>query len=295
MDGRDDNEKLSPSDFDSDLDKSTTDVKKKPSKIISSIGIVVGIGLMAFLIWNLLPSSGSAEQVNDDRALKNEPQLPLQLSSKSQLPVSSDLPQKEQILSVTVPNESSDKSGQQIDMQKSISNISGQNASAPHIDIQNTEEKRVKQNINNKQMAIKSEIVGEKQDVDISKIQNRVDVLEKRMIEIHKFMEGSVHAAKRNEKEINKRKKTINKTEKNNEAASKKIIDNRVPNKIESAVQDGTSMKLKAVLEGRAWLQDRTGATLTVAPGDTIPGVGVVRTIDADNGIVFLTNGKQLK
>jgi len=51
---------------------------------------------------------------------------------------------------------------------------------------------------------------------------------------------------------------------------------------------------LKAVLEGRAWLQLRSGETVTVAPGDHVAGVTVV-AIDAVQGQVRLSNGTVLR
>lgn len=52
---------------------------------------------------------------------------------------------------------------------------------------------------------------------------------------------------------------------------------------------------LKAVLEGRAWLQLGSGETVTAAPGDDVAGVGTVSVIDAERGEVRFANGAVLK
>lgn len=56
-----------------------------------------------------------------------------------------------------------------------------------------------------------------------------------------------------------------------------------------------TGITLKAVLEGRAWLQLKSGETVTVAPGDNVAGMGAVRSIDAERGEVRFTNGQVLQ
>lgn len=49
---------------------------------------------------------------------------------------------------------------------------------------------------------------------------------------------------------------------------------------------------LRAVIPGRAWLEDDQGQTLTVAIGDKLLGYGRVSNIDAQQGIVSTTSGK---
>ncbi|MDQ1090707.1 intracellular multiplication protein IcmG [Xanthomonas sacchari] len=56
-----------------------------------------------------------------------------------------------------------------------------------------------------------------------------------------------------------------------------------------------TGIQLKAVLEGRAWLQMKSGETVSVAPGDSIPGAGTVSTIDVERNEVRLSNGSTLR
>ena len=48
---------------------------------------------------------------------------------------------------------------------------------------------------------------------------------------------------------------------------------------------------LKAVLEGRAWFQAKNGETITVSPGEEVPGLGIVKSIDIDRGEVRFNNG----
>ncbi|MFM0265520.1 hypothetical protein [Paraburkholderia sediminicola] len=61
-----------------------------------------------------------------------------------------------------------------------------------------------------------------------------------------------------------------------------------------TAAADG-SLKLKAVLEGRAWIQTKSGDTVTVSTGDqVVPGV-TVKAIDVDAGEVRLSNGNVLR
>lgn len=54
------------------------------------------------------------------------------------------------------------------------------------------------------------------------------------------------------------------------------------------------SLTLKAVLEGRAWVQLKSGETVTVAPGDEVGGV-TVTSIDAERGTVRMSNGAVLR
>lgn len=56
-----------------------------------------------------------------------------------------------------------------------------------------------------------------------------------------------------------------------------------------------TGIQLKAVLEGRAWLQLKSGETVSVAPGDAIPGAGTVSAIDVERNEVRLSNGSALR
>ncbi|MEQ7767231.1 IcmG-like type IV secretion system protein [Xanthomonas hortorum] len=56
-----------------------------------------------------------------------------------------------------------------------------------------------------------------------------------------------------------------------------------------------SGIQLKAVLEGRAWLQLKNGETVSVAPGDTIPGAGTVSAVDVERNEVRLNNGTSLR
>jgi len=48
---------------------------------------------------------------------------------------------------------------------------------------------------------------------------------------------------------------------------------------------------VRAMIPGRAWLITQDGSTITVSVGDTIPGYGVVDTIDANQGTVTMSSG----
>ncbi|WP_141718697.1 hypothetical protein [Burkholderia cenocepacia] len=63
----------------------------------------------------------------------------------------------------------------------------------------------------------------------------------------------------------------------------------------QGATGGDSSMRLKAVTEGRAWVQTKAGETVTVTMGDTVaPGV-TVKSINADSGEVRLSNGNVLR
>lgn len=62
----------------------------------------------------------------------------------------------------------------------------------------------------------------------------------------------------------------------------------------EGASAEGMSaheLQLQAVLQDRAWFKTKTGETVTVAPGEELRGVGVVKQIDAEGGRVVFANG----
>ncbi|KVR89435.1 hypothetical protein WK28_23775 [Burkholderia vietnamiensis] len=63
----------------------------------------------------------------------------------------------------------------------------------------------------------------------------------------------------------------------------------------QGAAGGDSSMRLKAVTEGRAWVQTKAGETVTVTTGDSVaPGV-TVKSINADSGEVRLSNGNVLR
>ncbi|WP_124492386.1 hypothetical protein [Burkholderia stagnalis] len=63
----------------------------------------------------------------------------------------------------------------------------------------------------------------------------------------------------------------------------------------QGAAGGDSSMRLKAVTEGRAWVQTKAGETVTVTTGDPVaPGV-TVKSINADSGEVRLSNGNVLR
>jgi len=52
---------------------------------------------------------------------------------------------------------------------------------------------------------------------------------------------------------------------------------------------------LKAIVPGRAWLVASNGSTLTVREGTSIPGYGVVKLIDAQQGRVVMRSGRVIR
>ncbi|KAG0189369.1 hypothetical protein DFQ28_003495 [Apophysomyces sp. BC1034] len=52
-----------------------------------------------------------------------------------------------------------------------------------------------------------------------------------------------------------------------------------------------SDLHLKAVLDGRAWFQTKGGESITVAPGDDVKGLGIVKAIDAERGQVTFSSG----
>ncbi len=69
--------------------------------------------------------------------------------------------------------------------------------------------------------------------------------------------------------------------------------DRQISQKVTSAAQP--VLQLKAVLEGRAWLQTKGGESITVAVGETVPGLGVVKAIDVDQAQIIFSNGLVLR
>lgn len=80
--------------------------------------------------------------------------------------------------------------------------------------------------------------------------------------------------------------KAISKAIKRNSADTSSSVKDRTPSR-----GHGAGPKLKAVLVGQAWFQTSSGATLTVSPGDTVPGYGQVQSINVDAGEVRFTDG----
>lgn len=49
---------------------------------------------------------------------------------------------------------------------------------------------------------------------------------------------------------------------------------------------------VQAIIPGRAWLVSSQGQTLTLRVGSTLPGYGIVKSIDAEQGRVMMSTGK---
>lgn len=52
---------------------------------------------------------------------------------------------------------------------------------------------------------------------------------------------------------------------------------------------------IQAVVPGRAWIISNTGTTLTVREGSSVPGYGIVKLIDAQQGRVLTGSGRVIK
>lgn len=53
--------------------------------------------------------------------------------------------------------------------------------------------------------------------------------------------------------------------------------------------------EVKAVVPGRAWVQSNAGRLTTVKVGDRLAGYGIIRSINADTGIVGTSSGRRIK
>ena len=53
--------------------------------------------------------------------------------------------------------------------------------------------------------------------------------------------------------------------------------------------------KVLGTIHGRAWLKKAKGSTLTVKPGDNLPGYGSVKLIEPEQGVVIMSTGDVIK
>jgi len=72
-------------------------------------------------------------------------------------------------------------------------------------------------------------------------------------------------------------------------------VQKKVADATESSTAPKSDLHLKAVLDGRAWFQTKSGESITVAPGEEVKGLGTVKEINAEQGQVFFTNGNVAK
>lgn len=91
--------------------------------------------------------------------------------------------------------------------------------------------------------------------------------------------------------EIKKPAEKITVAEKKKEELAQKTKEQKPA----STDSDHAGLTLKAVLEGRAWIQTKSGDSITVAPGDDVSGHGVVKSIDPDRGEVRFSDGTVLR
>lgn len=57
----------------------------------------------------------------------------------------------------------------------------------------------------------------------------------------------------------------------------------------------GENYQVLAVIHGRAWIKERSGSTLTVKLGDSLPGYGRVKLIEPEQGVVVMSTGDVIK
>lgn len=75
---------------------------------------------------------------------------------------------------------------------------------------------------------------------------------------------------------------------------AKKTIEHKPVKKVvkKMPVSPASTYYVKALIQGRAWLQSNNGATFTVGVGDSLAGYGIVQNIDANSGTVTTSSGK---
>lgn len=69
-------------------------------------------------------------------------------------------------------------------------------------------------------------------------------------------------------------------------APKKRVVRKAIPSK---------KYSVQAVIPGRAWLISTDGGTLTVSDGSNIPGYGIVKLIDPQQGRVLTSSGQVIK
>jgi intracellular multiplication protein IcmG len=52
---------------------------------------------------------------------------------------------------------------------------------------------------------------------------------------------------------------------------------------------------IKAIIPGRAWLMSSNGSTITVSEGSAVPGYGVIKLIDPDQGKILTSSGRTIE
>lgn len=62
-----------------------------------------------------------------------------------------------------------------------------------------------------------------------------------------------------------------------------------------AAVVHKLKYQVKAIIPGRAWLLASNGKTTTVRVNDVVPGYGKVKLIDADNGLIAMSDGEMIR
>ena len=74
-------------------------------------------------------------------------------------------------------------------------------------------------------------------------------------------------------------------------ALEKKMTEKDMPKKAKKEI----TYIIRAVVEGRAWLDSSTGSNVTVKVGDQLKHYGFITKIDAVNSIVYTSSGKEIR
>lgn len=131
----------------------------------------------------------------------------------------------------------------------------------------------------------------ESQD-ELQQLRLKVQELEKRVASLAAAGGPARSSAPREARQAARQAATTSRAKPKDGIASARVV--AAPgSKTESVAPNG--IQLKAVLEGRAWLQLKSGETVSVAPGDAIPGAGTVSAIDVERNEVRLSNGSSLR
>lgn len=134
----------------------------------------------------------------------------------------------------------------------------------------------------------------------LSKLSGRIDELEKSIASIQAMLSkssaGQVQKVKSDDKTT-----AVKKATKPVQAPKPKVVKETktpaqpVEKEVAKKPVTNSEISVKAILEGRAWFQTKHGESITAAVGDSVRGLGVIRSIDAERGEVTFTNGSVMR
>lgn len=282
---------LSPNEFADDEMESSTP-KKKASKLIPILGIVGCVIIVAFFVWKIFIAPYMARSGNDANSNGLQPVpvnsqaavTPPTIPSATQAP---PMPAQVQASAPAPANQAIQQQGNP-PAQVPVTPTTMQRSSASDMPQQQTPAVNTQP-----QPSTAQAVVAPQAGDDVARLTSRVNAMEKSIAEIRATLEkmtGSHPASRR--PAMSASKKTARKS-----SSEKKVPSSSIKPTADSTAQpeSRSDLHLKAVLEGRAWFQDKAGASITVAPGDSVPGIGTVKAINADEGVVTFTNGLQVK